>query len=47
MDFFYGLTATDKLDLKGGMELIGKLGVNDSTKIGIIPSASKDASMKF
>ena len=29
------------------MELIGKLGINDTTKIGILPSASKDVSIKF
>ena len=29
------------------MELIGKLGNNDTTNIEIFPSASKDVSVKF
>ena len=29
------------------MELIGKLGSNNITKIGILPSASKEVSIKF
>ena len=33
--------------LKGKMELIGKLGIKDTTKIGILPSASKYVSIKF
>ena len=43
----YGLNATDKWHLKGEMELIGKLESNETTKIGIIPSASKDVFIKF
>ena len=42
-----GLNATDKHYLKGGMEIICKLGSNGTTNIGIIPSASKDVSVKF
>ena len=29
------------------MYLIGKLGSNDTTNIGMLPSASKDVSIKF
>ena len=42
-----GINATEKRHLKEKMELIGKSGSNDTTNIGILPSASKDASIKF
>ena len=42
-----GLNAIDKHYLKEKMELIGKLGSNDTTNIGIIPSASKYVSINF
>ena len=42
-----GLNTTDKHYLKGEMELIGKLVSKYNTKIGIIPSASRDVSIKF
>ena len=41
------LNTTDKRYLKRGMELIGKLVSNDTTKIGMIPSASKNVPIKF
>ena len=34
-----GLNATDKHYFKGEMELIRKLGSNNTTKIGMLPSA--------
>ena len=46
-NFFYGLNATEKRYLKVEMEIIGKLGSIDTTDIGILPSASKDVSIKF
>ena len=36
-----GLNATDKRHLKRGIQIIGKLGSNDTTTIGMLPSASK------
>ena len=45
--FVDGLNATEKRYLKGEMELIGKLGSNDTKKIGMLPSASKDVSIQF
>ena len=42
-----GLNAMYRYYLKGKIELIGKLGSNDTTKIGMIPSASKYFSIKF
>ena len=42
-----GFNKTDKHYLKGEMELIGKLVSNDTTKIGMLPSASKYVSFKF
>ena len=42
-----GINSTDKPYLKGKMRLIGKLVSNDTTNIGILPGASKDASIKF
>ena len=36
-----GINATVKWYFNGGMELIGKLGSNDTTNIGMLPSASK------
>ena len=46
-NFFDGINATDKLYLKAQMELIGKLSNNDTSKFGILPSASKEVSIKF
>ena len=42
-----GLNATDKHHLKENMEILGKLGTNDTTKIGMLPNASKDVSINF
>ena len=42
-----GLNATEKRYLKEKMDLIGKLGSKYNTNIGMIPSASKDVSIKF
>ena len=42
-----GLNATDKRYLKGEMEFIGKFGGNDTSKIGMLPSASKDVFINF
>ena len=42
-----GLNATYKRYLKEQMELIGKLASNDTSKIGMLPSASKDVSVQF
>ena len=42
-----GLNATYKRYLKGGMGIIGKLGSNDTSNILMLPSASKDVSVKF
>ena len=42
-----GLNSTDKHYLKEKMELIGKLASNDTSKIGILPSASKYVSIEF
>ena len=42
-----GLNATEKLYLKEQMELIGKWSSKDTSNIGMIPSASKDVSIKF
>ena len=42
-----GINATYKHYLKDKMEIIGKLGSNDTTKIGMLPSASKYVSVKF
>ena len=42
-----GINATDKRYFKGTMELIGKLLSNNTTNIGMIPSASKAVSIKF
>ena len=44
---FDGLNATEKHYLKEQMKLIGKLASNDTSKIGMLPSASKDVSVKF
>ena len=43
----YGINATDKLYLKEKMKLIGTLSSNNTEKIGMIPSASKDVLVKF
>ena len=42
-----GLNATNKRYLKGKMELMGKLASNNTTNIGMLPSASKYVSIKF
>ena len=48
MDFFLNrLNAMGGCYLKGEMELIGILGSNNTSKIEMLPSASKDVSIKF
>ena len=42
-----GLNETDKCYFKDQMEPIVRLASNDTSKIGILPSASKYASIKF
>ena len=42
-----GLNSADKHYLKGKTEPIGKLGSNNTTKIGMLPSASKYVSIEF
>ena len=42
----YGLNAEDKRYLKGEMEIMDKLASNDTTNFGMLPSASKDVSIK-
>ena len=42
-----GPNATDKRYLKEQMEFICKLASKDTSKTGMIPSASKDVSVKF
>ena len=42
-----GFNTTDKRCLKEQKELLGKIAINSISNIGIIPSASKDASIKF
>ena len=37
-----GINATEKLHLRVKMKLIGKLASNNTSKIGMLPSASKD-----
>ena len=46
-NFIDGINATDKHYLKGKKELIGKLASNDTSKIGMLPSASKNVSDNF
>ena len=41
------LNVTEKHYLKEQMEIIGKLSSNNTSKIGIIPSASKDVIINF
>ena len=41
------INATDKRYLKKQMELIGKLASSDTSKIGILPTDSKDILIKF
>ena len=41
------LNTADKCYLKGEMEIIDKLASNDTTNNGMLPSASKDISIKF
>ena len=43
----HGINAMEKRYFRGEMEIIGKLGSNDTTKIGIISCVSKDVSIKF
>ena len=42
-----GINATEKKYLRGEMELMGKLGSNNTTNTRMLPSASKDVSIKF
>ena len=42
-----GLNSMEKVYFKEQMELIGKLGSKDISRIGILPSASKFTSVKF
>ena len=42
-----GLNVTEIFYLKGKMEFIGQLGCNNTSKIGMLPSASKDVYIKF
>ena len=42
-----GLNGMEKGYLKGEMELIGKLGIKDTTKIGMLPSDPKDVYIKL
>ena len=42
-----GMNATDKRYLKGKMKLMGKLASNNTTNIGMLPSASKYVSINF
>ena len=42
-----GLNATEKRYLKEQMECIGKLAINNTSNIGMIPSASKYVSIKI
>ena len=42
-----GLNETYKRRLKGGMELIGKLESNNTSKIGMIPSDSNMSSLNL
>ena len=42
-----GLDVMDKRYLKGEMDIIGKLYNNNTSNIGMFPSASKDVSIKF
>ena len=43
----YGLNVMYRFYLKEQMEIVGKLGSNDTSKIGMLPSASKYISIKF
>ena len=42
-----GLNAMEKRYLKGAMEIIGKLSINDTANIGMLPIASKCVYIKF
>ena len=46
-NFIDGLNETENSHMKEQMELIGKLESNVTSNIGILPSASKYASIKF
>ena len=46
-NFVGGINATENIYLQEQMELIGKLGRKGTSKIGMIPSASKDISIKI
>ena len=41
------INATVKRYLNGRMEIIGKLGNNDTSNIGMLPSASREVSIVF
>ena len=41
------INTTDKQYLKEEMVIMGKLASSDTTNIGMLPSASKDVSIKF
>ena len=48
MNKFCRWTECDRKTLfEGEMELIGKLIINNNTKVGMIPSASKDVYIEF
>ena len=42
-----GINETEKYYLKGEIELVVKLASNYASKIAMLPSASKDASINF
>ena len=44
---FNGRNATSKCYLKEQIKLLGKLTINDTLKIGILPIVSKDVSINF
>ena len=46
-NFVGGINATENIYLQEQMELIGKLGRKGTSKIGMIPSASKYVSIKI
>ena len=46
-NFLSGFNTTKKRSFKEQKEALGKIAINSISNIGIIPSASKDASIKF
>ena len=46
-NFVGGINPMYKRYMEGEMELIGKLGSNDTSRIGMLPSHSKHVSIKF